>query len=101
MGGETFGGGFLGESGAVGGGKEGILGWMDRRGWPGVLFGVSGSPTGIGPLTFFGVSGSPTGIGPLTFWAGAGDEDGVTYGESETSLPVFTGAESKKRFKNQ
>ena len=74
---------------------------MGRRGWPGVLFGVSGSPTGIGPLTFFGVSGSPTGIGPLTFWAGAGDEDGVTYGESETSLPVFTGAESKKRFKNQ
>ena len=86
----------MGESGAVGGGKEGIFGWMDRRGWPGVFFGVSGSPTGIGPLTFFGVSGSPTGIGPLTFWAGAGDEDGVTYGESETSLPVFTGAESKK-----
>ena len=74
---------------------------MDRRSWPGVFFGVSGSPTGIGPLTFFGVSGSPTGIGPLIFWAGAGDEDGVTYGELETSLPVFTRAESKKRFKNQ
>ena len=75
---------------------------MDRRGWPGVFFGVSGSPTGIGPLTFFGVSGSPTGIGPLTFWTGAGDDDGVAYGELETSIPVLTtGAESKKRFKNQ
>ena len=72
---------------------------MDRRGWPGVFFGVSGSPTGIGPLTFFGVSGSPTGIGPLIFWAGAGDEDGVIYGELETSLPVFTGAERRKRLK--
>ena len=66
---------------------------MDRRGWPGVFFGVSGRLTGIGPLTFFGVSGSPTGIGPLTFGPGAGDEDGVTYGELETSLPVFRGAE--------
>ena len=67
-----------------------------------MFFGVSGSPTGIGPLTFFGVSGSPTGIGPLTFGPCAGDEDGVTYGELETSLPVFTGAERrKKQFKNQ